>query len=218
MSSAAPARLGTLTYDVRARRYRRPNGRFLTEREMLGVLEGQIAETGARMRRIGQSLLDRQTSLADFQLQMADEVKALHHLAAAVEAGGFKQFSRADLEWASGQIREQLAFLLKFSREIRTGKQARDGRILARVDQYARAARGTRDRMMGRIMEARGYDEEAWELAPGDHCRTRGDIMGCVERARLGRGPINSRPGYGRCVCRNNCRCTRRLYRGGRAA
>jgi hypothetical protein len=66
--------------------------------------------------------------------------------------------------------------------------------------------------MRGRVAIAQGYDLEAWELSGSDHCRTK-VRMGCVERHRLGKVPIGSVPGQGRCTCLHNCRCVRRLYK-----
>lgn len=219
MSAAAPIRrLGGVTYDPVRRSFRGPRGRYVSEAQTLAVFEGQIEATGKRMRALAENLRAGRSTLAEFQLAMMDEAKSLHVLSAAVEAGGFRQLSRSDLGFVGSLVKEQFRFIARMAREIESGKQALDGTLLSRVDQHAKSARATRDRMMGRIMEARGYDLEQWFLSPADHCRDRGSRMGCVERAAMGRGPIGSRPGYSQCSCYNNCRCKRRLYRSAEAA
>lgn len=85
-------------------------------------------------------------------------------------------------------------------------------RIIARVKQYAQAARGTYETVRGRVAELAGYDEEMRVLHGSDHCSTSGTIPGCPSLS--GRWvPIGTLPRIGRAVCRSNCRCTFRYRR-----
>lgn len=86
------------------------------------------------------------------------------------------------------------------------------GRIIARVKQYAQAARGTYETVRGRVAELAGYTEEMRVLHGNDHCEASDDRPGCPQLA--GRwAPIGTLPRIGAATCRRHCRCTFRFRR-----
>ncbi len=219
MSATAPVRhLAGLRWNPGARRYQRANGRFLSEGETLRILEGEITAAKARFRALGAELQEGRINIPEFQLRLADLVRRANLVGSSVARGGFAQLSRSDIGAIGVRVRETLAFVRTFAREIETGKQALDGRLLARLDQYAQEHRAAERAMQVRIAKQDGHTERRRVLGAADHCRTS-KRPGCVEQARLGWRPVDSRDlvELGRCTCGNNCRC-RWEFRGGRAA
>lgn len=202
--------LAGLRFDPVARRYRLPSGRFESTERTLAVLEGQVEATTKAMRADAEALQAGRLSLAEWQLAMEGRIKSLHLLTASLEHGGFAQLSRADLGWIGQRVREQYAFLARFAREIESGAQALDGRLLARVDLYASAGRATQREAASRIAVLAGASERARILGPADHCVRSGDKPGCIDQARLGFLPIGDarHVKIGACVCATRCRCS----------
>jgi hypothetical protein len=52
-----------------------------------------------------------------------------------------------------------------------------------------------------------GAAQERRRLGVAEHCRTHGDLEGCVELHDLGWQPIGSLPRLGQTPCRTNCKC-----------
>jgi hypothetical protein len=220
MATAAPIRkLAGLRWDAATRRYRRPNGRFLSEADTLRVLEAEIVAAKARFRAVGGNLTAGRISLAEFQIQVEGLSKRINLIGAAVEKGGFAQLSKSDLGWIGSRVRTSLGFVRNMAREIESGKQRLDGTLLARLDQYASEGRAAERAMSVRVARQDGSTHKRRVLGAADHCRTSTTRMGCIEAARKGYVPIDSQdvPEIGAATCLRSCRC-RWAFKGGRAA
>ena len=117
--------------------------------------------------------------------------------------------------------------VVDFGQAVKGGREARGwdqgdlARLLgeirryrARVEQYARSARGTYADMLRRKAIAAGHTEARRILAPGDNCHTSPARPGCAEVARKGWQPIEKLTPITRCMCLQNCRCREETRRG----
>ena len=132
---------------------------------------------------------------------MADEMKMLHTGAAAVGRGGWTQMSQADWGWTGQRLRAQYGYLRNFANDIATGHQPMDGRLTARAQMYAEAARATQREMIRRTAISIGRQDERNHLGAADHCG------GCVEATARGWVPIGTLPAVGSRTCRSRCHC-----------
>lgn len=196
-----PADLSNFRYNAGARRYIGPNGRFITQRALIADLERVTAGAQAEILNISRQLQAGEISLAQWQLGMRDQMKAIHTTQGAIAKGGWAQMSQSD--WgAVGQIsREQYAFLQRFAIQIESGQQPLNGTFLRRAGMYADAGRGTYWQMKRREAQAQGKGEERRIRYPGDSCKT------CIEQANLGWQPVGVLNRIGDSECRTNCRC-----------
>jgi hypothetical protein len=219
-------------YDPERRRYRAPGrvagtalraGALVEPPDVRRILDAVIDRAEPELLATAARLTNQRISLAGWYQQMEDMIATRYVMAATAARGGFAQMTPDDRAWVRDQIVVQFEALDGFAEDIRRGRYGnppRGGQYEARVRQYAQAPRQAYEDMRGRVAEAAGFVYEQWFLGAADACRTK-VRMGCIERARRGRVPINSVPGQGRCTCLHNCRCVRRLYRtaaGGRAA
>lgn len=205
MTAAPPVRrLGTVRYDPRSRRYVGPNGRFLSPAQVLATMERQIEATTERMVADAEALQAGRISLAQWQLDMERAVKQLHLMTASIEHGGFQQLNQSDLGWIGSQVRRQYEYLRNFARQVESGAQPLDGRLLQRVRMYAAAARATQREAARRLAKLRGATRERWVLSVAEHCTGKGS---CIEQASRGAVPLGRLPKIGSRLCAVNCKC-----------
>lgn len=203
MTQTASPRTFHYSYDPRSRRYRdNVNGRYVTPTEVRQAIDAVIDVETVKIRALATSLVEGKISLADWQMQMAANLKALHVAVGLAANGGLKNTSAADLGWLAAQVKRQYAYLGKMAREIRTGKQALNGTLVARSALYAQAARTTYEEMVKRLARIGGMTQEKRVLGLADHC------TGCVTQAAKGWQPIGTLLSIGETECRGNCRCT----------
>lgn len=190
-------------YDPRSRRYRNnATGRYVSPTEVRGAVDTVIDAETVKIRELATSLVEGKLSLADWQMQMAANLKTLHVAVGLAANGGLKNTSAADLGWLASQVKAQYAYLRTMTQEIRTGKQALDGTLVARSALYTQAARGTYEQMVQRLARNGGMKEERRLLGIADHCQ------GCLEQAQLGWQSIGTLLPIGGTECRSNCRCS----------
>lgn len=177
-------------------------GRMVAQAAVNQAVDSVIVKVGERLASITEQLQSNEITLAEWQTQMAHELKMLHIGAAMVGRGGRAQMSQGDWGWTGQRLRTQYAFLRQFAQDIATGKQKMDGRLLARAQMYAQAARATQREMMRRTAGIIGRVQERNVLGSAEHC------AGCVRATSMGWVPIGTLPAIGTRECRSNCRCT----------
>jgi hypothetical protein len=195
-------------YSVEAGRYRDPRtGRFISERIVRSWVDALADNAGERMVGLTRHLQSGALDLADWQVQMAAEIKQLHVAAGLAAHGGRAMASPADHGFIGSQIRAQLAYLRDWSAQIANGAAPLDGRLLARARLYSDAAVTVYEAVRGRDARLRGYQAERWRLAVADHC------AGCPTQAGKGWVSIGSLPAIGSQPCRARCRCSKQFRR-----
>lgn len=190
-------------YDEASGRYRsRTTGRFVSRAAVRAELDRVIERNASAMQTLGRQLQERTISVARFELQMRERIKAMHMASAAAARGGWGQMSPSANGKVGRELRDQYAYLRRFAREVVSGTQRRDGTLLARINLYARAARSTYEATRVDDMGVRGFDEYRSVLHPADHCGE------CVAEAEKGYQPLGTLTPVGDRECRQNDRCT----------
>jgi hypothetical protein len=211
-SKAAPG----FTYDRKSRRYRGPNGRFVSESRILEIVENEITARAERMQSAGRALSEGRITLERFGEMLRAEIRTGHLAGGVIGRGGFAQMAPRDNLWIGRRIQFDLQKANAFLRDIAKGKYGRegallDGRFLNRLDQYAQSGYATQVEMTVRVAEGAGAKLVMRILKPGDNCKTGKSRIGCVEAARRGPVPIGSARDvpHGQCTCLRRCRCRR---------
>jgi hypothetical protein len=189
-------------YNAKAYSYVDSQGRFLSRTEVRDTLDNALANNGRLMRDLTQQLRDGRITLADWQAQVAREVKNVHLYSAAAAKGGWAQMTPADYGRAGQRIEAQYRFLRGFAEDIASGKQPLNLRALERAALYSEAGRNTFHHTEEREMELRGMTEEHSRRHPADSCED------CIEQEELGWQPIGEAVPIGERQCRVRCRCT----------
>jgi len=177
-------------------------GRFVSNLAINQAVDSVIAQAATHLAGLTQQLQSGAITLADWQAGMAQEIKLLHTGAAALGRGGWQQMSASDWGWTGQRIKQQYQYLTNFAHDIATGKQAMDGRLIARAMMYADATRSTQKEMQRRTGMLRGNLEERNVLGAAEHC------AGCLSASGMGWVPIGTLPPIGARQCRSRCRCS----------
>lgn len=184
-------------------RYRdRATGRFVSELNVRADLDKYIDAKNANLDALANQLRNREISLADWQLQMRNEMRNMHNAAAMVAKGGRAQMTQADWGRVGRELRNQYAYLDKWAADIASGKAPLDGRLAYRARLYGQASRKTYEQERRAIAAEKGNTQERRILHAAESCDD------CIEYAALGWQPIGSLPAIGDSQCRSNCKCT----------
>jgi hypothetical protein len=189
-------------FNARAYSYTDARGQFVSRRAVRDALDEALSANTGRMRALAEALRDGRLSIAEWQVQMAREVKNAHLYSAAAAKGGWQNMTPADYRRVGQRIREQYAFLNAFAAQVASGQQAMDGRMVARAELYGQAGRATYHHVERGEMEVRGMTEESSVLHPADSCDE------CIAEADAGWQPIGTLTPVGERACLGRCRCT----------
>ena len=194
--------LSQYVYDPRSRRYRNiSNGQFVTAKTVRAAVDAVISAETVKVRDIAQRLIDGSINLAEWQIQTTSLLKTLYVAVGIAACGGFENTSNADLGYLGSLIKKQYEFLRNFANDIKQGRQALDGTLLARAELYTQAARGIYSAMVTRAAKMGGMTEAKRLLGPADHCST------CLSQAAKGWQNIDNVLPIGDAECLSNCRC-----------
>lgn len=177
------------------------------------VIERLILSAKRTQRTLSAQLQNREITLPEWQSAMINSIKQTQTAAALTANGGEKNTSDSDKEEIAALILALLLLFRKFSQDIQRNRQPLNGLLIVRSDLYASSARGMFEDVSGynaRVYQ--GKTEERRVLGNADHCRTDGELEGCLELAAKGWQPIGSLPPIGKSPCRSNCKCTK-VYR-----
>jgi hypothetical protein len=191
------------SYDPRTRRYHdTQSGRFLKGSDVRAAVDTIIDNEAAKVRNLSGQLVAGQINLAEWQIQMASQLKSLHVAMALAANGGIKNSSPGDLGYIGGLVKEQYKFLRDFAKQIKTGEQKLDGTLAARAELYVQASRSTHEKVRERAAKFAGMQEERSLLGIADHCSE------CLSEAKMGWSPIGSLIPIGERICKSRCHCT----------
>lgn len=193
---------GKFIFDDTSMRYReRTTGRFVRRQFVIDEVLKTIEVTRAKVRAISERLQRGQVSLAGWQGEMRDAIKAQHVLSAGLAIGGKNQFSPAVAGRLGALTREQYKYLSSFAKDVSTGKQALNARFLQRAGMYANAGYSTFiETERGRKRRV-GFDEERNVINARESCT---DCLGEAAKGWVEAGNISR---IGSRSCRQNCRC-----------
>lgn len=176
-------------------------GRIVSNQQVRAALDAVILSAKQETRDLSKQLLDGKLTLAEWQEQMAFNLKMQALASAALAKGGWAQMTASDYGRVGAELKKQYAYLQKFALDIQNGKISFDGRILTRADLYAERARGTFEDVRREIARQAGFDRERRLLGVADHCRD------CIVEANKGWQPLGTLRAIGDSICKSNCHC-----------
>lgn len=203
MTDRRSALTPAFTWNERSQRYRNSaTGRFVPRSQVRAALDIALDRSRNEVARVSRELVNGRLSLADWQLQVAREIKNMHLAGAALAKGGWAQMTASDFGRVGAICKREYGFLATFAQQIKSGEQRLDGSLVARANLYAQAPRGTYHAIEERGMMAQGKTECRNELGPADHCE------GCLAETAKGWVIIGELTPIGSRQCLANCRCS----------
>lgn len=189
-------------YNPKSRRYvNLKSGRFVPAKDVRAAVDAVIDAESMKAQTLGQQLIDGKVTLADWQGQMASNLKTLHVAMGVGGNGGFQNTSSADFGFIGSLIKKQYSFLRDFAKQIAEKTQSLNGSLLIRAAMYAQAARSTFEFVVARAAGNGGATQSRSVLGIADHCEQ------CVSEASKGWVEIGSLIPIGERLCRANCHC-----------
>lgn len=180
--------------------YRGIGGRAVPVHVVREATESLIFDIGENMQTLAQQLADGGLTVAEWETAMMHQIKVLHTAEAAVSRGGWAQMSQSDWGFVGSEIKKQYQFLGNFASQIASGEVKFNGWFFNRVGMYAKAGRGTFEKIRRRFNASRAVAERR-VLGIADHCPD------CLEFAGRGWQPVGALPHIGESVCLTFCQC-----------
>lgn len=190
-------------WDARLGRYRDvTTGRIVSNAQVRAALDQVVLQANARVARVTDELIRGKVSLAEWQMEMARQLKLYHTASAALANGGWAQMTPSDWGRVGAELRTQYQYLQRMAWDIQSGRLPLTRRAILRSQLYTEAMRGTFESERRRRALRKGAREERRVLGVADHC---GD---CVEYEARGWRPINTLPKIGDSICGARCHCS----------
>ena len=175
--------------------------RFVARTQVRQALDIALDRSRNEVARLSRELVNGRLSLADWQVQVARELKSMHLASAALAKGGWAQMTQSDFGKVGATCKREYQYLATFAAQVKSGEQRLDGSLVARANLYAQAPRGTYHAIEERGMQAQGKTEYRNILGPADHCE------GCLAETAKGWVLIGELTPIGQRLCLSNCRC-----------
>ena len=151
---------------------------------------------------LAQSLIDGNITLAQWQLAMKESIRTIHREATILAMGGRQNVTFSMWGFLGSLVKKQYRFLDGFAADIAANPGGwLNGRLLVRMNMYAKADFNTFELVLERIAREKGKTEERRVLGVADHCPC------CLSQASLSWSPLGTLLDIGECVCLTNCRC-----------
>lgn len=199
-----PSPLPNYSWDRSQARYRSSaTGKFVSRKDILGLMERQINSSEQRLTDLTTALHEKRISPAIWQEQMRTELRRLHTTNAALGAGGFDRMTFKEWGRTGGLLRNDYQRLTNLANDIVAGKASLP-QALSRVAGYAGNARVNFFEAERDAMRATGKQyEERRRLGASEHC------IDCVDYYRQSWQPLGVLPVPGQgSVCGTKCRCS----------
>jgi len=209
LSDAWPRMDADWNYDPLTGRYRRPSGRFMSNKAVVALVDGRIDKLGKDLRRFTRMLADGNITLDQWQGSVREAIKGAHIQATVLGHGGRSRMGAREYGVIGQKLRAEYTYLQRFAGDILAGRVSTP-MALARVELYAQSVRSSYWQGATLRQEKQGYSMMRRVLDPqAAHCDD------CLRYAKAGLVPIGSLPMPAqRCECRANCRCSIEYKRG----
>lgn len=189
-------------WNERAAQYSdRKTGRFVGRQAVRDQLDNVIDASSQVMRAISQQLRDGDIGLAEWQIQMMQQIKIILLVGAVMQLGGWQQVTQADFGRVGRIVRNEYAFLRDFAEQIASGQQKLDGTLVRRAGLYGQQGRPTYLAFWDSTAAQRGFDEERSILQPAEHCTE------CISEDAKDFQPLGQMIPIGQRICRSNDKC-----------
>lgn len=189
------------TWDGKSLAYRDAQGREVARNKVRQSMERVRAFARVEARNTGLRLESKALTVKAWELEMRQQIRAVHLLSSAIAQGGKSQLSPAVLNQIAHMTQRQYAYLNAFALQVGNKEQLISGRFFQRLEMYINASRNTTAETERRVFENAGYTEEKNILGDAEHCEA------CVEATDMGWVPIGTLPAIGERLCLTNCQC-----------
>lgn len=198
-----------LEYDIRSGQYRsKETGRYVSRSVVLSEVGNENDRLKVRLAGHARVFITGKIDLREFQVRIAEDLKASGIRMAALASGGTKRIGRDRYLAIGRELQDQYRRLAKFGRAIADGKLT-EKQIIQRARQYSNSSTKIFYDAEKRAKISSGFNAAKRELDPqAIHCAS------CLRYSTNGKFfPVEQvvAPGTG-CECRGNCRC-RIVYR-----
>jgi len=127
---------GPWQWDDRAKRYRdTATGRFITQRKAVTLRDYYIEAKKSEMDALSRRLVDKEINLAQWTLEMRQQVKDTYINEYMLARGGRNNMTQADWGRIGAMVKKQYQFVDNFARDIDAGKVS-GGQIQTRARMY----------------------------------------------------------------------------------
>ena len=190
-----------MIYDQSTNQFRAPNGKFIARNAIRAEIEKAVDVVGRKTEKIAKDLNAGKINIAEFQIQMRDEIKRASILSASVAKGGHKQMTASDWGKVGSDLKKQYAFLNKFARDIELGRVT-GVKLENRAKSYAQNIR----------MIYLNSEKESFKNIGKTECRrvlhSLETCPDCARWAAKGWVGIDEQPLLGTLQCRSFDRCS----------
>lgn len=193
--------MNPFTWDKKTGRYRRPDGTFVSNREVQLVIDRILERQLREAREMAVALRNGSISLTVWRQAMRDMIKNVHLYSAAAAKGGWGQLSQADYGRIGNIVRKEYRYLERLARGLNNETVPMDGTFIVRSVMYAEAGRDTYYQVMRAAMQAAGFRQERNIRTATESC------SGCIAESARGWVPIGRLTPIGRRRCLRKCRC-----------
>ena len=185
------------------RRYYNGRNQVITEHRVRTEVRKVIDKQTVRIETLSQRFVAGKISSEQWAAEMRSLIKPPHTQAAMTAHGGSKalQGKPKELGWLGAQLKKEYKFLDNFIREVESGKQAKNGQLVARAKMYAQKANSTFENAVRRREQAAGLTEEKNIFGDAKHCQ------GCLDETEKGWQPIGEGVPIGERDCLANDKC-----------
>lgn len=192
------------TWNRESARYRSSaTGRFVSRRDIVGLLETQTNSAERRLGELVTALHEKQIDASTWQVTMRDELRRLHSQNMALGVGGWDRADYRSWGRVGGYLQADYQRMTNLAQAIADGEVSLP-QALNRVNGYVISARrnffeGDRD-----AMQRSGQQwEERRRLSSSEHC------VSCIDLAGQGWRPLGELPipGDGSTECGGHDKC-----------
>ena len=190
-------------WDKSNRRYVDEKGRPIPDHVVREWIDSAVDDTKDDLGEIADQLLGGEIDGPEWKQRITSRLRAMHLGVGLIAAGGLNNITDKALGRINAKLLEQERYLVKFSIDIETGIQQKDGTLRTRAELYADAGVGSYEFVKRGEKQDAGYDEERSILDDGaNHCDD------CPAEAAAGWVPLGTLTPIGGRECMARCRCS----------
>lgn len=190
------------TWDPKLKRYRSAEtGKLVSEQLVRAALDQAVLTANKDIAALTAQLVKGKLSLAEWQAQMAVQLKTYHTAAGLAANGGIANMTPELWGALGAKLRKQYQYLQQMALDLERGKTPLTAYAVQRAELYTEAMRGTYESMRRANKRGGDYAQERRVLGAADHCDC------CLAQADMGWQDIGTLLEIGDCDCGSRCHC-----------
>ncbi len=196
-------------WDKKIQRYRyKDSGKFVSLQAVQNLTRKNISQKENTLADISKKLISGEMEINDWEKATAKILRDIHTQQYLLGIGGNKKMTNIDYGILGGEIKHELKYLRKFSKDI-ASKGMSEAQFKHRLTMYLEATTGTYEKARLKSHRRAGYKWEKRVRTKNESCSP------CIGFEAMGWQPIGSLPNpTEECTCRSNCGCYKRFEKG----